>query len=188
VTQTKDYRKGATRRPTRRRGVPAWIWGVLGVIGGLSVAAVYLHIKNRPATEVATSKAHRREPLSVNDIPDADPGPAGGYTYDEALKKNRVEIPEKSTEPAKESRPVPEVHPGTYVLQIASYKTVADAERQRAIVNMIGVEAKIQTVKINDQLYYRVRVGPFKSLDDLNRTQSRLQRAEIPATKTRLSD
>jgi cell division protein FtsN len=115
-------------------------------------------------------------------------GPAGPYTYDKELKNNRVEVIEKSPETHKDPRPLPELHPGTYVLQIAAYRTMADADRERAKVNMIGVEAKIQTVTVNEQTLYRVRVGPFKSLDELNRIRSRLRSAEIEATQTRLSD
>jgi len=188
VTQSRDYRKGAVRRPANRKGAPGWLWAVVGLVIGLGIAGIYVKIKSRAPTEPPVSRQKKREPISESDIPEVDPGPAGPYTYDKTLKNSRVEIPEKTAEPHRDARPVPELRPGTYVLQIAAYKTEADADRQRAKLAMIGVEASIQMVTVNDQTYYRVRVGPFKSLDELNRIRERLRGAEIEATQTRIGD
>ncbi len=188
MTQSRDFRKGATRRSPSRKGIPAWFWAIVGLAGGLAVAGIYTHFKNKPAPEVVTAKPNKRGPISENDLPESDAGPAGRYTYGDALKNNRVQIPEKNTEPHHDARPLPELRPGTYVLQIAAYRTEAEADRQRAKLAMIGVESKIQPVNANDQTLYRVRVGPFKSLDELNRIRSRLRSAEIESTQMRVSD
>ena len=185
MTQSKDFRKGATRRPPSRKGMPGWLWAVLGLAGSLAVAGIYSHFKNRPPPEVAATKPNKRVPISESDLPEPE---ANRFTYPEALKNNRVQIPEKAAEPHHDARPVPELRPGTYVLQIAAYRTEAEADRQRAKLAMIGVESKIQPVNANDQTLYRVRVGPFKSLDELNKIRSRLRSAEIESTQMRVSD
>ena len=188
MTQSKDYRKGATRRAPSRKGIPSWIWAVVGVGFGLAVAGIYTHYKNRPAREVAAIKPNKHGPISENDLPESEAGPAGPYTYDKQLKDTRVEIPEKSADQLHDARPIPELRPGTYVLQIAAYHTEAEADRQRARLAMIGVESKTQPVTANDQILYRVRVGPFKSLDELNRVRTTLRKAEIDSQQMRLSD
>ena len=185
MTQSRDFRKGATRRSPSRKGIPGWFWAVVGLAGGLAVAGIYSHVKYRPPAEVAATKPNKRGPISENDLPESE---AGRFTYPETLKNSRVQIPEKNTEPHHDARPLPELRPGTYVLQIAASRTEAEADRQRAKLAMIGVESKTQPVTANDQTLYRVRVGPFKSLDELNKIRSRLRSAEIESTQMRVSD
>ena len=51
----------------------------------------------------------------------------------------------------------------TFIIQVASYKAEAEAERQKAALALIGVESRIEKVTIdNRDTYYRVRVGPVK--------------------------
>jgi len=188
VTQSRDYRKGATRRAPSKKGTAGWLWALVGLGAGLALMGIYTHVKNRPAPEVAATKTNKRAPISESDLPEMDPGIAGPYTYDKKLKNNSVEIIEKTPEARHEARPVPELRPGTYVLQIAAYHTESEADKQRAKLAMIGVESKIQTVTTNDQTFFRVRVGPFKSLDELNKIRGRLRSAEIESTQMRISD
>jgi len=185
VSQARDYRKGATRRPPSRKGMPAWFWAIIGLAGGLAVAGIYSHFKNRPPRDAVTARPNKRGPISENDLPEPEPG---RFTYDETLKNNRVQIPDKNAEPHRDTRPLPELRPGTYVLQIGAYSTEGEADRQRAKLAMIGVESKIQPVVANDQTLYRVRVGPYKSLDELNKIRARLRSAEIESSQMRLSD
>lgn len=52
--------------------------------------------------------------------------------------------------------------PGSYVIQVASYRSPAEADRQRAALALAGVDARIEKVTIdNRDTYYRVRVGPL---------------------------
>ena len=188
MTQSRDFRKGATRRSPHRKGAPGWLWALIGLALGLGAAGVYTHLKNRPHPEPASSKPNRRVPISENDLPESDTGPAGPYTYDKTLKNNRVEIPEKSTDAKQASRPLPELRPGTYVLQIGAYRSESEAESQRARLGMMGVESKIQPFSSSDETYFRVRVGPFTSLDELNKVRGILRKAEIDSTQMRVSD
>lgn len=193
MTQNKDFRKGAPRRPKSRRGVPGWIWGVLGAGGGLAVALVAMHLHDRSRAEPSAPKP-KHEPLSMQDLPPPVEGPAGPYEYPNILKKNTVTT-ERPAEPRKDApAPVqapaaaPDARLGTAVLQIASYRTEKEADAQRARLALLGLDAKIQPAKVNDQQWYRVRIGPFKSAEDLNRTRARLHGAGIDATQTRAVD
>lgn len=51
----------------------------------------------------------------------------------------------------------------TFIIQVASYKSETEAERQKAALALIGVESRIEKVTIdNRDTYFRVRVGPVK--------------------------
>ena len=77
---------------------------------------------------------------------------------------------------------------GTYVLQAGSYRNEADAERVRAQLVLQGVQAKVQHVAVDTDVWHRVRVGPLGNLDELNRLRRQLQQAELDALVIRVGD
>ena len=45
----------------------------------------------------------------------------------------------------------------------------------------MGIEANIQQVMVQEKTYYRVRVGPYTRIDDLNKARAELARNGIDA-------
>ncbi len=48
-----------------------------------------------------------------------------------------------------------------YMMQVGSYQTMRDADRQKARLALLGLEASINSVKVNGVMYYRVQMGPY---------------------------
>jgi cell division protein FtsN len=70
-----------------------------------------------------------------------------------------------------------------YYLQAGAFQSPADADNLKAQLALLGVEAVIQTGEVADKgVFHRVRVGPFRAMDDVNRTRSLLTQNNIPAT------
>ena len=63
---------------------------------------------------------------------------------------------------------------GPFVIQVASFRQLTDADRVKASLALIGLEGQIQTVSIEGQTWHRVRLGPFNELIGLNDVRSRL--------------
>jgi cell division protein FtsN len=74
------------------------------------------------------------------------------------------------------------------VLQAGSYRNQADAERVRAQLALQGVQAKVQRVAVDSDVWHRVRVGPINNLDELNKVRRQLQAAEVDALVIRVGD
>jgi cell division protein FtsN len=66
-------------------------------------------------------------------------------------------------------------------LQAGSFSTAQDADNQKAKLAFMGMEAVIQQVMIQDKTFYRVRVGPYTKLDELNKVRAELAKAGIDA-------
>ena len=66
-------------------------------------------------------------------------------------------------------------------LQTGSFQNAADADNHKAKLAMMGVEASIQQVMLQDKVWYRVRLGPFKKLDEVNSMRSDLARQGVEA-------
>jgi len=75
-----------------------------------------------------------------------------------------------------------------YVLQAGSYRNEADADRVRAQLALQGVNAKVQRVAVDTDVWHRVRIGPISSLEELNRVRRQLRAAEVDALVIRVGD
>lgn len=67
-------------------------------------------------------------------------------------------------------------------LQTGSFQSAGDADNQKAKLAMMGAEASIQQVMLQDKVWYRVRLGPFKKIDELNSVRSDLAKQGIEAS------
>ena len=92
--------------------------------------------------------------------------------------------PATQAKPAITTEPVsPPKSGGSYYLQVGSFRNGVQAERFRAELAMMGMQTNIQQVTINNtDTYHRVRVGPFGSLDDLDRARQTLKKNGIDST------
>ncbi|TDX96894.1 SPOR domain-containing protein [Thiohalophilus thiocyanatoxydans] len=82
--------------------------------------------------------------------------------------------------PVEPDKPDPSTPPADsdvrYIIQAGSFRNQEQADRLKAQLALYGIEASVQTVKINnDDTWHRVRVGPVNDLDTVNRTRKRLQ-------------
>ena len=66
-------------------------------------------------------------------------------------------------------------------LQAGSFSTPEDADNQKAKLAFMGIEAVIQQVMIQDKTLYRVRVGPYTRIDELNKVRAQLAKSGIDA-------
>ncbi len=62
-----------------------------------------------------------------------------------------------------------------YFLQVGSFKSESDADNLKANLALQGFEAIVQTATIPEQgTWHRVRVGPLKNIDAINKIRSEL--------------
>jgi cell division protein FtsN len=70
-----------------------------------------------------------------------------------------------------------------YYLQAGAFQNAADADNLKAQLALLGVEAAIQTRELGEKgVFHRVRVGPFRAMDEINRTRTLLTQNNIPVT------
>jgi cell division protein FtsN len=74
-----------------------------------------------------------------------------------------------------------------YFLQAGAYRTEQDAEQQRARLALQGFESKVTQRNAGSVVYYRVRIGPFSRLEDMNGTRQRLSDAGVDTAVIRFT-
>jgi cell division protein FtsN len=70
-------------------------------------------------------------------------------------------------------------------LQTGSFLNAGDADNQKARLAMMGVEAGVQQVMLQDKVWYRVRLGPFRRLEEVNALRAELARQGVDANVVR---
>ncbi len=67
-----------------------------------------------------------------------------------------------------------------YYLQAGAFLNVADAEEMKARLALLGLEASVIQVPDAQAIQlHKVRIGPFKGMDELNKTRARLTQNNI---------
>ena len=64
-------------------------------------------------------------------------------------------------------------------LQTGSFQNAADADNQKAKLALLGTEASVQQVMLQEKVWYRVRLGPFKKMDELSNVRSELAKQGV---------
>ena len=67
-----------------------------------------------------------------------------------------------------------------YVLQVGSFRDFSSADQVKAQLALLGIFADIQRVMLNEQdVRHRVRLGPYKSVDEMQDIRRRLEDNQI---------
>ena len=84
----------------------------------------------------------------------------------------------------------PKPHSGeVYWLQAGAFSEEKEADNLKAKIAFTGLEASVRAVNIPDKgTLYRVRLGPYQSLDDANRIKSALSQNGVGAAIIRTTD
>jgi cell division protein FtsN len=76
-----------------------------------------------------------------------------------------------------------------YLLQVGSFQNPADADNLKARLALIGVEAGVEPIDLADKgTWYRVRIGPYTKIDEINRLRQTLAQNGIEATLVKIKD
>jgi cell division protein FtsN len=97
-------------------------------------------------------------------------------SYDFYTLLPEMEVPVPDNEPAARNLPPAPVAPGIYTLQVGAYRTLKDADVQKATLAQLGLSSTIQVITIDSNPLYRVRIGPIQDLDTLSEIRSTLQK------------
>jgi cell division protein FtsN len=76
-----------------------------------------------------------------------------------------------------------------YFIQAGAFQNPADADNQKARLAILGFESNVEPTNLPDKgTFYRVRLGPYSKIEDLNRVRQSLAQAGIDANLVKLKD
>lgn len=142
--------------------------------------------EEEPAENLAPAAA----PATAQDSPPPKPAPVDKeYDFYDVLPDFEVVVSDENaqpitrqpsaTRPSERSITRPD-KPATYILQAGSFRKFVDADRRKAELAFKGIESNIQQVVLKEEeIWYRVYVGPDSDFAALERMRSELRRANI---------
>ena len=192
---SRDYVR--TPRPKHKASLPGWVWMFGGLFIGLFVALL-VYLDNREpgqhkaditgaVTSFFKQKAKDVRQVTKQQAEQAPAKPSAQksrprFDFYTILPELEVAIPEEDLIKADKNNKASIDKNIEYVLQTGSFRQPEQADRLKARLALLGIEANIQTVHIkNGETWHRVRVGPIKDIATLNRTRKRLRDVGVPS-------
>lgn len=95
----------------------------------------------------------------------------------------------KTPEPEQTAAAAPAAGKDIYFIQAGAFQNPADADNQKARLAMLGFESNVEPTNLPDKgTFYRVRLGPYAKVEELNRVRQSLAQNGIDANLVKLKD
>lgn len=196
-----DYKSRVNRK--QKKSMPGYVWLLSGLAIGLFVAfIVYLDKQPENDKDFGSAVQHELEKLKLQakkkDTKKSEPAGATKkeqkFNFYTILPELEVLIPENETRPPASSTETKNKTVSNkskdskkqYILQAGSFQNLGDAEKLKANLAFLGIEAEIQHVTVNNQAWHRVRTGPYRDKQQLYQNQKILKQNEIHAISMEL--
>jgi cell division protein FtsN len=172
-----DYKRRAGSKKKSKSNTNCSIWFFSGAIAGAFVVGLLWlklgadlagnHVPGMAQSKPTASKPKKSTPKPTFEFYTILPEMEVVIPDEELMAP---EAPESPGAPAPVVTPEPATGDSTaYILQMGSFRKHEDADRMKAKLALIGIEAKIQKVSINNRdTYHRVRSGPYRGQHQLN--------------------
>lgn len=199
----RDYKSRANTSYRKERHPSGWVLFISGLLVGLFISGL-AWLKLSPPDDPAARRlgapvARQTRPPAEPEEPEESDAPRPRFDFYTILPEMEVVVPEPKPAPTSTARTKaptpspsvstvnkPEVSPGRYMLQMGSFKTFSDADRLKARLALVGIEADIQKVRIDGgAIFHRVRSGPYDERR-VNALRSRLKQNNINSLVIRL--
>jgi cell division protein FtsN len=77
----------------------------------------------------------------------------------------------------------------SYFLQAGSFQNPADADNLKAKLALMGMEANVEPANLAGKgVWYRVRLGPYSRVDEINRVRQQLTQNGVDVSLVRVTD
>jgi len=198
---TKDYKPSPEKKSAP---APGWAWLLAGLLIGLFIGFLIYLDKAVPVPEKETAphqtetKPQIPQQPESTDVVETPENKIPRFSFYQELPRMVIEVP--ALEPESSPQVIkPEITTqqalnksqptqSTYIIQVGSFRNHREADRLKARLAFMGLQAKMQPVTVsNNQKWIRVRVGPFSSFKQAEQIQARLKQNKIEAIMLKLS-
>ena len=189
---TKDYKPRQTS-PRRKNGGGLLLGLFIGFLLGLGVAAaIAVYFFKTPVPFLNKAKPPEKaapgltEAAKAGKAEDAKPRfdfyrilPGQEEAVTDQQIKQAAQAAAKAGGAAKD----------TYILQAGAFQNPADADNLKAKLALLGLEAAVEPTNLPDKgVWYRVRLGPYVGVDEINSVRGQLAQNGMDASVVKIKD
>lgn len=181
----KDYKSGTT---VRRKSKGNTLLGIfIGLALGLLIAVgIALYVSKIPSPFEETAKVlpkpAENKPAAAQQTPPA--AEEKRFDFYRILPGQEVPVSEKELkqEQAKAAATKNNERKEPYLIQAGAFQSPTDADALKARLALLGLESSVEPVHLEDKgTLYRVRLGPYTDLDEINQVRQALAHNGINA-------
>jgi len=186
---------------TRKSAAGGFMLGMfVGLVAGLAVSLIIAFYLNKTPVPFLSAKPKQSEkdaaagkPPVIAGLPQATtPAPAEKPKFDfyKILPGQEEPVSEKELrERLRSARGQQEAPKDVYFIQAGSFQNPADADNQKARLAILGFESSVEPANLPDKgTWYRVRMGPYNKLDEINRIRQALAQNNIDASLVKIKE
>ncbi len=197
----RDYK--ARTREAKRRPLGGTLLGIfIGLVVGLALAsAIAIYMSNAPVPFVNKGPATRATPPADQKLADAAkradaakvaPADRPKFDFYKILPGQEEPVTERelrsatAKSPEKAGAAAPK---DLYFVQAGAFQSPADADNLKARLALLGLQASVEPTNLPDRgTWYRVRLGPYSQLDEINRVRSTLAQNGVDAALVKIKN
>ncbi len=189
---SKDYKSTNRPSPNNKGGAGTLMIGILiGLLLGLGLSlAVAWYINKMPTPFQArpsqsgkgdSQKSTGNETAKV-DAKSAKAESKPRFDFYKILPGSEEPATDQQLRDAQQQKPTAQAREAFY-LQAGAFQNAPDADNLKARLALMGMEASVQTTTLPDKgIWHRVRVGPYSTVEELNKARAALKQSGIDTT------
>jgi cell division protein FtsN len=190
----KDYKPPP--REKKRKPVGGTLLGIfIGLVLGLAIAtAAAIYVTNAPVPFVNKAQTQRATPPQA-DQKLADTAKAGAaekpkFDFYKILPGQEEPVTDRELKSAAAKQADKSGAPrDLYFVQAGAFQNPADADNLKARLALMGLQASVEPANLPDRgTWYRVRLGPYTQLDEINRVRQTLAQNAIDASLVKIKN
>jgi len=171
---SRDFAKkprGSKSRSSAKGATPTWLWFVLGLILGAFGTGLYF-IKHPVIAPP--------QPKTVNKPKPENTTPKPRFDFYKLLQESETIVP--ASETTSTDKPIETQSNIEYLIQVGSFPKAEDADKLRAQLILLNLDARVDRVEIRKgEIWHRVVVGPFATQNALTTARTQLVKNEYNA-------
>jgi len=188
---TKDYKPRQTA-PKARSGGGLLLGLFIGFLLGLgAAAAIAIYFFKTPVPFINKVKPPEKAAPGLADAAkqgkpeDAKPR----FDFYRILPGQEEAVSEQQMKQAAQAAKAGAPPADTYILQAGAFQNPADADNLKAKLALLGLEASVEPTNLPDKgVWYRVRLGPYAGVDEINRVRAQLAQESVEASVVKIKD
>jgi len=191
----KDYKKTPPLKAQRKSRGGTLLGVFIGLALGLLIAVgIAFYISKMPIPFM--ERAHQPAPAPDQKLadkakaPDEPKGDKPKLDFYRILPGQEVPVTEKEVkQEIKQQAAKPDAPKQDYVVQAGAFSSPAEADSLKARLALMGLEASVEPAHIPDKgTVYRVRLGPYSELNDINKVRHTLAENGVDASLVKLKN
>jgi len=188
-----------TAAKPRRRSEGGFLLGMfVGVVLGLAVAlgiAFYLNKSPMPFQTAKPTKSDKDggKAPAIAGLPQGSSVPQlpekPKFDFYSILPKEEPVTEKELRDKARTARGQQEISKDVYFIQAGSFQNPAEADNQKARLAILGFESSVEPANLPDKgTWYRVRMGPYSKVEEINRVRQALAQSGIEASLVKIKE